>query len=77
MLSVEYDPEATCPEYDAAIRRIFEKAQYPQTLINFFNELMGYATQLRRDIPLIVVMIGKGSNGRHESRQTPDRARRH
>jgi putative DNA primase/helicase len=64
MLSVEYDPEATCPEYDAAIRRIFEKAQYPQTLINFFNELMGYAIQLRRDIPLIVVMIGKGSNGK-------------
>jgi putative DNA primase/helicase len=64
MLSVEYDPEATCPEYDAAIMRIFEKARYPQTLINFFNELMGYAIQLRRDIPLIVVMIGKGSNGK-------------
>ena len=28
------------------------------------NELMGYAIQLRRDIPLIVLMIGSGSNGK-------------
>jgi putative DNA primase/helicase len=33
-------------------------------LIDFFNELMGYAIQLRRDIPLIVVMVGKGGNGK-------------
>jgi P4 family phage/plasmid primase-like protien len=64
VLNVSFNPKATCPQYDAAIRRIFEKAEHPQTLIDFFNELMGYAIQPRRDIPLIVVMVGKGGNGK-------------
>jgi putative DNA primase/helicase len=64
VLRVDYNPQSTCSEYDAAINRIFEKAEYPKTLISFFNELMGYSIQPRRDIPLIVVMIGNGSNGK-------------
>jgi putative DNA primase/helicase len=64
VLRVEYNPQGTCSEYDAAIGHIFEKAKYPKTLISFFNELMGYSIQPRRDIPLIVVMIGNGSNGK-------------
>jgi P4 family phage/plasmid primase-like protien len=64
VLNVSFNPKARCPQYDAAIRRIFEKAEHPQTLIDFFNELMGYAIQPRRDIPLIVVMVGKGGNGK-------------
>ena len=64
VLNVSYIPEATCPEYDAAVKRIFEKAEYPQTLIAFFEELMGYAIQLRRDIALIVLMTGGGNNGK-------------
>jgi hypothetical protein len=64
VLNVSFNRDATCPQYDAAIRRIFEKAEHPQTLIEFFNELMGYAIQPRRDIALIVVMVGKGGNGK-------------
>jgi putative DNA primase/helicase len=64
VLNVSYIPKASCLEYDAAVQGIFENAEYPQTLINFFNELMGYAIQLRRDIPLIVLMIGEGNNGK-------------
>ncbi len=64
VLNVTHVPGAKCPEYDAAIKRIFEKAKYPGTLISFFNELMGYSIQLRRDIALIVLMIGSGSNGK-------------
>ncbi len=64
VLNVSFNPKATCPQYDAAIKRIFEKAEHPQTLIDFFNELMGYAIQPRRDIALIVVMVGKGGNGK-------------
>jgi P4 family phage/plasmid primase-like protien len=63
-LNVDYAPEATCPEYDATLQQIFENAEFPQTLIKFINELMGYAIQLRRDIPLIVLMIGDGNNGK-------------
>jgi P4 family phage/plasmid primase-like protien len=64
VLNVNYAPEATCPTYDSAIEQIFERAKHSQTLINFFNELMGYAIQLRRDIPLIVLMIGNGNNAK-------------
>jgi P4 family phage/plasmid primase-like protien len=64
VLNVSFNPKARCPQYDAAIRRIFEKAEHPQTLIDFFNELVGYAIQPRRDIALIVVMVGKGGNGK-------------
>ena len=64
VLNVRYLPEATCPEYDAAVQSIFVNADYPGTLIAFFDELMGYAIQLRRDIALIVLMIGGGSNGK-------------
>jgi P4 family phage/plasmid primase-like protien len=64
VLNVGFNRNATCPQYDAAIRRIFEKAEHPQTLIDFFNELVGYAIQPRRDIALIVVMVGKGGNGK-------------
>src|SRR5271166_3807596 len=62
--AVKYDPAATCPEYDAALSRIFERAEHPKTLVNFFNELLGYSIQLRRDVALIVLMIGRGSNGK-------------
>jgi putative DNA primase/helicase len=64
VLNVTHDPAATCPEYAAAIGRIFEKAKYPQTLIASFDALMGYAIQPRRDIALIVLMTGSGSNGK-------------
>ena len=64
VLNVSYLPEATCPEYEAAVQSIFEKAEYPRTLIAFFDELMGYAIQLRRDIALIVLMTGGGNNGK-------------
>jgi phage/plasmid-associated DNA primase len=52
------------PEYDTALKRIFEKVENPKTLINFFNDLVGYVIQPRRDMALIVLMIGKGNNGK-------------
>ena len=64
VLNVAYDSEAECPEYDAAVAEIFENAEHPRTLIAFFEELAGYAIQLRRDIPLIVLMKGEGNNAK-------------
>jgi len=64
VLNVSYVPGAKCPEYDLAVKRIFAKAKYPDTLVNFFDELIGYSIQLRRDIALVVLMIGNGSNGK-------------
>src|SRR5271166_1992927 len=64
VLNVRYIPDALCPEYDAAVQSIFENADHPRTLIAFFEEMMGYAIQLRRDIALIVLMTGGGNNGK-------------
>ena len=64
VLNVTYVPGATRPEYDGAIKRIFEKAEYPYSLVNFFHELKGNSIQLRRDVALIVLMIDAGSNGK-------------
>jgi P4 family phage/plasmid primase-like protien len=64
VLNVRYDADATCPEYDAALKGIFAKAKYPATLASFFNEQLGYTLQQRRNIPLVLVMIGDGSNGK-------------
>ena len=71
VLNVTYVPGATCPEYEAAVQGIFEKAQYPRTLIAFFDELMGYAIQLCRDIALIVLMIGEREQRQDQPHPSP------
>lgn len=63
-LDITYDPDAECPEYDKAVLGIFAKASEPKILRRHWNELVGYLIQPRRNIPLIVIMIGGGDNGK-------------
>lgn len=63
-LNIEYDPEAKCPEYDNAVLEIFGAANDPKAMRRHWNELFGYIIQPRRNIPLIVIMLGGGSNGK-------------
>lgn len=63
-LEVDYDPHASCPIYDRTLREIFSCAAKPKALTRHFNELFGYILQPRRDIPLILVARGGGSNGK-------------
>jgi putative DNA primase/helicase len=63
-LDLEYDPEATCPEYDRAVREIFAATGDPDAMVRHWNELAGYLIQGRRDIPLILVLLGHGDNGK-------------
>ena len=63
-LEVDYDPTATCPRYDAAVRDIFDAASDPEAMVNFWHELMGYAMQPDRRTPLVVLGYGKGNNGK-------------
>ena len=64
VLPVKYDPTATCPQYDKALKQIFRNAQEPETLIDFVNELVAYTIQSRRHYAMIVVFYGAGSNGK-------------
>ncbi|AWU94829.1 phage/plasmid primase, P4 family [Azospirillum ramasamyi] len=63
-LDVEYAADAACPEYDAAVERIFSDAKNPKAMVRHWNELVGYLIQPKRDIPLILMLRGSGSNGK-------------
>ena len=63
-LDVAYDPDAPCPEYDRAVLEIFGKAENPKAMVRHWNELIGYLVQPRRNIPLIVILLGGGDNGK-------------
>lgn len=63
-LDVSFDPNATCPLFDKAIADIFSKAKDPKAMIDFWLELMGYIIQPSREIPVIVICTGSGSNGK-------------
>jgi putative DNA primase/helicase len=63
-LDVSYDPDATCPQYDRAVREIFSKTDDPNKMARHWNEVIGYLIQQRRNIPLVLVMHGRGNNGK-------------
>jgi len=63
-LQVDYDPSATSPRYDEAVLQIFGKAPYPAIMAHFWDELMGYAMQSDRRVPLVVLGWGIGNNGK-------------
>jgi putative DNA primase/helicase len=63
-LDVTYDPQATCPKYDQALREIFAKADNPAAMVRHFNEVFGYIIQPKRNLPAIVIMSGGGDNGK-------------
>ena len=63
-LDVAYYPDAPCPEYDRAVLEIFGKADNPKAMVRHWNELIGYLVQPRRKIPLIVILLGGGDNGK-------------
>ena len=69
-LDVEYDPKATCPQYDEAVLGIFrEVGDYssPQEMVDHWHEWLGYVIQPRRDIPAYLMLNGGGSNGKNVS----------
>ena len=69
-LDVTYDPGAQCPVYDDTLAEIFSNADDPAEMIRHWHELVGYLIQPRRHIPLILVCLGGGSNGKSMLVQT-------
>ena len=63
-LDVPYDPDAKCPEYDRAVAEIFASADNPEDLVRHWNEFVGYVIQPRRHIPIIMILLGGGDNGK-------------
>ena len=69
-LDVSYDPNAQCPIYDNALAEIFSNAEDPEAMVRHWHELVGYLIQPRRHIPLILICVGGGSNGKSMLVQT-------
>lgn len=72
-LDVAYDPAATCPRFDAALAEIFSRATPTKGMGRHWWELMGYLIQPRRDIALILICEGEGSNGKTKLVETIQR----
>ncbi len=63
-LQCHYDPTATCPTWDGAIRRVFQKCQDPEAVIQHFYEVFGYILQSTREAAIWVLFVGPGGNGK-------------
>lgn len=63
-LNVNYDAMAKCPIYDRTVLQIFAKSKNPKRLRRFWNELVGYLIQPKRNLPMILILLGRGANGK-------------
>jgi D5 N terminal like len=72
-VKIDYDPDATCPLYDQALRGIFAKALFPNIMIRHWHELVGYIIQPQRDHALVLILFGDGNNGKTRLIQTVER----
>ena len=63
-LQINYDPDAVCPQYDKALSGIFAKSDNPKAMVRHWHELVGYIIQPERKHAIVVIMVGKGNNGK-------------
>lgn len=63
-LSTEFDRDATCPQWDAALRVIFRENEDAEDMIRHLHEVMGYVLQPTRELAAWVMFYGTGSNGK-------------
>lgn len=63
-IGAEYDPGADCPEWDAALERIFSGHADTEDVIRHLHEIMGYLIQPQRNIAAWIMFFGSGSNGK-------------
>lgn len=63
-VACEYDPKATCPTWDAALRKVFKTCRDPEAVIRHFEELCGYILQPTRHQAVWMMLKGPGGNGK-------------
>lgn len=61
---VSLSDDSDCPLFSRMVGEIFSKADQPEEMILHVEEIMAYAMQPRRDIPMIIFLRGGGSNGK-------------
>jgi P4 family phage/plasmid primase-like protien len=63
-IGCEYDENATCPTWDAALGKVFSSCLDPDEVIRHFEEVFGYILQPTRHQATWVMMKGPGGNGK-------------
>lgn len=63
-LATEYDNTAECPEWDAALKKLFADKEDTDDVIRHLYELMGYIIQGQRNMAAWALFYGNGRNGK-------------
>lgn len=63
-LDVDYDPDATCPAWDAALSDFFGSFEDSPDVVRHLHEVLGYLCQFSRDEAMFLILKGNGANGK-------------
>ena len=63
-LETKYVPNAKCPTWDKAIRKVFSSCNDPEDVIRHMEEVFGYIIQPTRHQAIWVMLKGPGGNGK-------------
>lgn len=63
-LPVTYEPNAMCPKFQTYLTDVFRDDEDSEDKIKFVQEVLGYCLVFNVSWPLIVVLFGRGANGK-------------
>jgi P4 family phage/plasmid primase-like protien len=63
-LPIDYDPKAEAPLFQKFLADIFRPLHEPEAASQLLLELLGYACQPCKPIPLVLILKGSGENGK-------------
>lgn len=63
-IDADYDADAECPQWDAALMGIFADTPDPQEMADHLHEIMGYCLQTSRSLASWFLFHGSGANGK-------------
>lgn len=63
-LEVNFNPVATCPTFDLALKQIFQRNRDRDEIIRHLWEVIGYTIQPQKDLATWVLFHGEGANGK-------------
>lgn len=62
--NVNYNPEATCPNWMRMLNNVFQKYHDKDEVIRHFSEIVAYILQTQKPDPVFVLNFGNGDNGK-------------
>lgn len=63
-INVNYDPTAECPNFKLALNNVFQDLDDKEEVIRHFLECWGLIIQSKKKIPMYLLLLGSGENGK-------------